>query len=1533
MKVKKRTRFLSLILSLVMIISIIPMGALNLEAMAVTNKDTVKSVLDAIAKEYPNGSYFSVNGKACNHSSGGGRSPLCTNCHLAHILDKKGISKTNYWSDCNTCMAFASYCYTKCFGNKMSSGNYEKLTFSIGTGSSKKSTTELKNWIITYASYGDVIHEVHNDKWDSKKGKYVSGGNHYLVYTGYSGSNMKLMDNNVGGNGSHTGTVRIGTCTFSGIQKYEKTIEIWHSKKYNSTRCVSPDITVANASNGKTVTIKNNTSGSTIYYTLDGKEPTTSSTKYTSPITLTATKTVKAISVKSGMTTSSVASKKVEATKTATPKITTALSAEGFKVTITGESGATIYYTINGSNPTTSSAKYNGAFVLSTNATVKAIAVKSGKLNSDAASSTVSAAVPSVPSVQLDSTSSSTIGLEDKINIKWGSINNTFEYIITVKNNGTVVSEESTQGCVYSYIPTEVGTYTLTVKAINFVGESAASSPAVTVTVKPDVTVTFKNYDGTVLSSKVIHWGSSISAPTPPSRKGYTFNEWSGTYNGVKSDSVVTAVFTPNTHTITFVDENGANLKAVTADYDSSVTPPTAPSKTGYTFVGWSVKSGEGDSYTKVNGNVTFEPIYAWTNPDMPLAVSVTKALRSPDAKSYGVAVKVTNSKSQTINGKLIAVIKTANGKVVATEINAITVPANASEKEYTATITSTNDAMLCEVYIVANDPENSNRTGGAYSAMASASVTKETSSSYSYWGDWSDWSTTSVTATSTKEVETKTQYRYRDKQTTTSTSSTLSGWTQSGSTVTYGAWGSWSGWSTTKQTASETKGVETRTVYYYFHYCDGNGNFAPSTSYSYGKYGPHEIYSTKKLTVDRHSTSVDKDIVDGETKCSKGLGSYYYGGTKTQYRYRTRTKTTTYSFWKWGDFSAWSDTVYTANSTREVETRTVYRYRNLYSGTQIDSSDYIVTENLNGTSYNVSGNLSNVSANYSGKIATVLVYKDRNTDPTESQIEYIGQITLGTNNSYSFSFIPKEEISVATGNYIVSFGIATADGLVNNVAYIEAPKVKYKVDFLDTNGNILSTQNVDKGSDAMAPALPAVDGYDVKWNRAYTNINSDTTIRADATPKKYDVIFVDWANNSIVDIKEVNYGSKVTFPADRSAVGKNFIGWSIDKNTEITGTTVVEAIYEDITFTVTFLNKDGSVFLVEQVPYGSPAALPEEEPTAENMHFISWNTDNSWWNVTSNITVSPIFIYNETVVDVECDELYDSYASYAYIDLSTDTDGAKIYYTLDGSNPTEDSILLEDEQSICIIETCTLKAIAVKEDANSSDVSEFTINVAGEDDFYVEEEDYIVLPEDPQLNVSSVTTAAGKTVEITVSITNNPGLIATSFKLNYDSNVMTLIDVKDNGLLGEGTFTAGNDLTAVPFTVLWEDALAPNNYVEDGVLATFTFSIDASAASGEYPISITIDDGCTFDYNINDVGLAYVNGAIIISDRMPGDANDDGVVNTKDVVVIKRFLAGWSGVEINSANSDVNGDGLVNTKDVVVIKRYLAGWSGAELV
>ena len=56
------------------------------------------------------------------------------------------------------------------------------------------------------------------------------------------------------------------------------------------------------------------------------------------------------------------------------------------------------------------------------------------------------------------------------------------------------------------------------------------------------------------------------------------------------------------------------------------------------------------------------------------------------------------------------------------------------------------------------------------------------------------------------------------------------------------------------------------------------------------------------------------------------------------------------------------------------------------------------------------------------------------------------------------------------------------------------------------------------------------------------------------------------------------------------------------------------------------------------------------------------------------------------------------------------------------------------------------------------------------------------------------------------------------------------------------------------------------------------------------------------------------------------GDADGDGGVDLKDVVLLMRSLAGGWNARVCTANMDVNGDGVINLKDVTLIRRYLAG-------
>ena len=141
------------------------------------------------------------------------------------------------------------------------------------------------------------------------------------------------------------------------------------------------------------VTINDTTTGAAIYYTTNNTTPTTSSAKYSAPIPVAATETIQAIAVAPGYTNSPVASGTYTITPpAATPSISPATGTYGLTQTVTitdTTAGATIYYTTNGTQPTSSSAKYAGSFQVSSTTTVKAIATAAGFSTSATATSVI----------------------------------------------------------------------------------------------------------------------------------------------------------------------------------------------------------------------------------------------------------------------------------------------------------------------------------------------------------------------------------------------------------------------------------------------------------------------------------------------------------------------------------------------------------------------------------------------------------------------------------------------------------------------------------------------------------------------------------------------------------------------------------------------------------------------------------------------------------------------------------------------------------------------------------------------------------------------------------------------------------------------------------------------------------------------------------------------------------------------------------------------------------------------------------------
>ena len=101
-------------------------------------------------------------------------------------------------------------------------------------------------------------------------------------------------------------------------------------------------------------------------------------------------------------------------------------------------------------------------------------------------------------------------------------------------------------------------------------------------------TVRFIDFDGTILSEQSITKGLPATPPTNPTREGYTFIGWDKEFTSITENVDINAVYQINTYLVRFFDWDGQLLKQQNVEYKSAATPPTyIPVREGYTFNGW----------------------------------------------------------------------------------------------------------------------------------------------------------------------------------------------------------------------------------------------------------------------------------------------------------------------------------------------------------------------------------------------------------------------------------------------------------------------------------------------------------------------------------------------------------------------------------------------------------------------------------------------------------------------------------------------------------------------------------------------------------------------------------------------------------------------------------------------------------------------------------------------------------------------------------------------------------------------------------
>ena len=179
------------------------------------------------------------------------------------------------------------------------------------------------------------------------------------------------------------------------------------------------------------------------------------------------------------------------------------------------------------------------------------------------------------------------------------------------------------------------------------------------------------------------------------------------------------------------------------------------------------------------------------------------------------------------------------------------------------------------------------------------------------------------------------------------------------------------------------------------------------------------------------------------------------------------------------------------------------------------------------------------------------------------------------------------------------------------------ANNTMYTVNFI-VEGEVVSTQEVKHGEDAVAPANPELEGATFKeWDKDYTNVKENLEINAVFEKEEFTVKFLDKEGNVLKE-EAVKYGEKATAPTAPELEGYIFKEWDTDfsnvkENLEVT------AVYDKQKFTVKFFDEDGTLIKETEVQYGKNASKPSD-PKKHGYNFIGWDKD--YTNVKENLEI-----------------------------------------------------------------------------------------------------------------------------------------------------------------------------------------------------------------------------------------------------------------------------------------------------------------------